>query len=338
MTKTNNDHQTFLQFFPMTLFASVSSMSSLSYAWGYLGFAPWIKPCLSMLSVALFISLSIIYLLKWWKYPEMVKNDFMDPVASNLFGIFFISLLLVSNQVYAWNNLLALVIWVTGTLLTFLFAYMMITRWITKQQNALHALPVWLIPIVGLLDIPLTGHIFPIEIVHEVCLLFFAVGLLFTFIVTTMIFQRLIFQEGMASTLMPTLLLLSVPFTLLFSDYEQITQRQDLAATILFYTGFFLVLLLGRRILLCLMHVQFTITWWATSFPLAAITASSFRYASHTTLPAIKAIPFILLAVSVLVFLMLCLQTAHYMIANFLVKACPKPRKRLSLHDLLKLQ
>ncbi|HEY4326858.1 MAG TPA: hypothetical protein VGN20_22925 [Mucilaginibacter sp.] len=272
MATTTPENQTFLEFFPLTLFASVSTLSSLSYAWGFTGTDTglWIKQVLAIAAISLFVLFSVIYLLKWFKYPELVAKEFNDPVAVNLFGVFFISLLLISGLLRAYNIQLALVLWSVSTLLNFLFSYMVITRWITQQQNPQHALPVWAIPVLGLLDIPLTGYPFQYAVVHEICLIFLAAGILFTLIVVTMIFQRLVFQEGIAATLQPTLLLLSAPFALLFADYEQITGRQDLVAVLLFYMSIVLLILFGRKLLGCLTHLQFTITWWSISFPLAA--------------------------------------------------------------------
>jgi hypothetical protein len=72
---------------------------------------------------------------------------------------------------------------------------------------------------------------------------------------------------------------------------------------------------------------------WATSFSLAVITAASFRFALHSSLPGAHIVLFVLLGVSSLVFLMLCFQTLHYIISQFIIKDCPKPENRLSLTD-----
>jgi len=65
-------------------------------------------------------------------------------------------------------------------------------------------------------------------------------------------YQRLIFQEGLAAALQPTLLLLAGPFALLYANYEQITGKQDLIADFFFYTSIFLLLLLGRKLVFLL--------------------------------------------------------------------------------------
>ncbi|HLZ16042.1 MAG TPA: hypothetical protein VKQ08_03345, partial [Cyclobacteriaceae bacterium] len=282
---------------------------------------------------SLFILLSIIFLLKWIRYPDLVRADFNDPIAVNLFAVFFTSLLLLTALIRTYSFHSGFVLWIIASASTFIFTYALFTRWISRQQNVLHALPGWSIPVLGILDIPLTGWSYPGAAVHEICIFCFVIGLLFTGIVFILVFQRLIFQEGLAAALQPTLLLLAGPFALLYANYEQITGKQDLIADFFFYTSIFLLVLLGRKLVFSLSKVQFTITWWATSFPLAAITASSFRFASHSPLPGAHIVLFILIGVSSLVFLILCFQTLHYILSNFVIKGCPKPRKRLSLND-----
>jgi tellurite resistance protein len=321
----------FLQFFPLTFFAVVSSLSSLAYAWSYFGNG--IKEAISLSAIALFILFFIIFMVKWIKYPGLVKQDFNDPVGVNLFAVFFTALLLVTALVHAYSPQLAFVLWIIASTTTFIFTYSLFTRWISQQQSVLHALPGWTIPIFGLLDIPLTGWSYPGAAVHEICIFFFITGLLFTGIVFILVFQRLMFQEGLATALQPTLLLLSGPFALLYANYQQITGKQDLTADFFFYSSIFLLLLLGRKLVFSLLKVQFTITWWATSFPLAAITAASFRFASNSPLPGARIVLFLLIAVSTLVFVMLSIQTLYYIVAHFVIKGCPKPKKRVSLGD-----
>jgi len=321
----------FLQFFPLTFFAVVSSLSSLAYAWSYFGNG--VKFIISLTAVVLFILFCIIYLWKWIKYPDLVKQDYNDPVGVNLFAIFFTAFLLVTGLIHPYTPKLAFFLWIIASIATFIFTYALFNRWISKQQSVLHALPGWTIPIFCLLDIPLTGWSYGGAVVHEIGVFFFVTGILFTFLVFILVFQRLMFQEGLATALQPTLLLLSGPFALLYANYQQITGKQDLTANFFFYSSIFLLLLLGRKLVFSLIKVQFTITWWATSFPLAAITAASFRFASNSDLPGARIVLFALLGVSSLVFLMLCFQTLHYIVSHFLIKQYPKPRKRLSLSD-----
>ncbi len=326
-TKQSN----FLQFFPLTFFAVVSSLSSLAYAWSYFGNT--IKDIISLTAIILFIFFCVIFLWKWVKYPELVKKDFNDPIGVNLYAIFFTALLLVTGLIHQYSVQFAFVLWIIASLSTFVFTYAVFTRWISQQQNVLNALPGWTIPIFCLLDIPLTGWSYGGAVVHEIGIFFFITGLLLTFLVFILVFQRLMFQEGLAATLQPTLLLLSGPFALLYANYQQITGKQDLTADFFFYSSIFLLLLLGRKLIFTLVKVQFTITWWATSFPLAAITAAAFRFASHSSLPGAHIVLFILLGVSSLVFLMLCIQTLHYILTHFIFKDAPKPKKRFSLSD-----
>src|ERR1700760_1060000 len=90
---------TFLEFFPLTLYAAVSSLSGLSVAWGLTGWQTgvWLHEVLGAISTVVFLIVTVIYALKWWRYPAIIKHDFADPIAINLFGVFFISLLIISG-------------------------------------------------------------------------------------------------------------------------------------------------------------------------------------------------------------------------------------------------
>ena len=135
----------FLQFFPLTFFAVVSSLSSLAYAWSYFGNG--IKEAISFTAMGLFILFCIIFLIKWIQYPELVRQDFKDPIGVNLFAIFFTAFLLITALIHPYAPRLGFVLWIIATVATFVFTYALFTRWISQRQNLLHALPGWTIPI-----------------------------------------------------------------------------------------------------------------------------------------------------------------------------------------------
>jgi tellurite resistance protein len=329
--------QTFLEFFPLTLFAGVSSLSALAAAWGFTGWSigQQLKEILGLTSAGLFVILSIIYGLKWWRHPQIVKNDFSDPVGINLFGVFFISLLIMSGIVHNYDQQLGFVIWIIGTVTISIFSWIVLTRWFNRPQNPENALPVWLIPLLGILDVPLTGLRYSDPNLKEVCLFFFVTALLFTGILIIVIFTRLLFQAQLAAPMYPTLLLLSVPFSLTYAIYDTLTGRTDLISTFLFYGALFMAIVFGRKIFFCMLRVQFTMSFWSVSFPLAVLTVAAFRFANHSNIYFVKIIPVALLAGTSIIVIVLFYQTFHYIIAEFLIKGCPKPAARMTYRELI---
>ena len=339
MAETPVKKPTFLEFFPLTLYAAVSSLSSLSVAWGMTGWriGLQLRGILGMISAVIFVIVSIIYALKWWRYPQIVKHDYADPIAINLFGVFFISLLIISAFLSNYDQQLGFVIWVIGTVSMSIFAWIVLTRWFNHPQDPQNALPVWLVPLMGILDVPLTGLRYTSPDIREVCLFFFVTGLLFTSILIVVIFTRLLFQAELAAPMYPTLLLLSVPFSMTYSIYDIMTGgRADMIAAFLFYGALFMATVFGRKVFFSMLKFQFSVSFWSVSFPLAALTVAAFRYANHSKIVFVKVIPFLLLAGTSFIVLTLFFQTFHFIIAEYIIKGCPKPVARMTYRDFIR--
>jgi tellurite resistance protein len=330
--------QTFLEFFPLTLYAAVSSLSGLSAAWGLTGWpiGLQLKGILGLISTSIFVIVTVIYALKWWHYPEIVKRDYADPIAINLFGVFFISLLIISGFLFTYDRQLGFVIWAIGTASISVFSWIVLSRWFGHPQNPQNALPVWLVPLIGVLDVPLTGLRYTSPDVRELCLFYLVTALLFTAILIVVIFTRLLFQAELAAPMYPTLLLLSVPFSMTYSIYDTMTGgRTDMIAAFLYYCALFMAAVFGRKIFFCMLKFQFSVSFWTVSFPLAALTVAAFRYASHSNILFVKVIPLVLLAGTSFIVIALFFQTFHFIIAEYIIKGCPKPAARMTYREFI---
>ena len=107
-----------------------------------------------------------------------------------------------------------------------------------------------------------------------------AVGLFFAVPLFTLIFSRLVFEPPMPDALKPTLLILVAPFAVGYSTYTVTAGQTDLLAEALYMLMLFmLAVLLGqlRHLPLC---CPFRVSWWAVSFPLAASSIASLRFAA----------------------------------------------------------
>jgi tellurite resistance protein len=84
----------------------------------------------------------------------VVRSQSFHPIAGNLLGTFLISLLLpILLEPYA--HCPAQVLWVAGAAGMLLFARLVVGRWMSDRQQVALAIPVWIVPVVGLLDVPL---------------------------------------------------------------------------------------------------------------------------------------------------------------------------------------
>jgi tellurite resistance protein len=310
-----NPEPSFLEFLPVSLFGAIMGLAGLSFSWGWAekiwGISPLIKNIIGGIALTAFIVLTIAYVIKWIKYPELIKKEIQHPVAISFFATFIISLLLVPGIILPYSMNAAIVIWSSGTIMMFLFSWFVLRKWLDHQQEPGNAMPAWIIPIVGTLDVPIVGYRLPIPGIHEICFVFFGIGLVFSIILITIIISRLLFQPQLPEALQPTLLILVGPFALAFSGYQSLTGLQDITASVFFYFDFFLLLIFGSKIFLLAACCPFRVTWWAVGFPLVAFTIAAFRYASNKHTVVFQIIAGIMLFISTIVIAYLFMQTIY---------------------------
>jgi tellurite resistance protein len=271
-------------YFPVGLFGSVMGLTGLSVAWRLAhlryGAPGWVADGIGTVAVIAFILIVLGYGLKAITAPDAVMKEFRHPIAGNLFGTFLISLLLLPIVLAPVALDVARILWVAGAIGMFAFAWMMVSRWMSDRQAIAHATPAWIVPVVGVLDVPLALPSLGLPPMHGVMVLGLAVGLFFAVPLFTLIFSRLLFEPPMPDALQPTLLILVAPFAVGFSAYAVTSGQIDLFAQSLFMlTLFILAVLLGRlrNLIAC---CPFRMAWWAVSFPLAASSIAALRTAA----------------------------------------------------------
>ncbi|MDN3654203.1 SLAC1 anion channel family protein [Ferruginibacter paludis] len=310
----------FISFLPVSLFGGILGMTGLTFSWRLAeakwGFPHWMSKAIGLLAIVLFLALFTAYLVKWIKYPSTVINEFNNPVSSPFFTTFIVSLLLLPGIVLPFSERIATVVWSAGVALIILFTLLVLGKWMRIQQNTSDAQPSWLLPVVGMLDVPIVGSQLHFAGAREICLYCFAVGVFLAIIILPIVFARLFFGPPLPEALQPTLLVLLLPFAITYSDYEDLTGGRDITGSILYYAGLFLLVLLASKIALLPKCCPFRVSWWSVSFPLAAITIASFRYTSHPTPIPVQWIPAVLLPLLTLTLLYLLTITFYRIITN----------------------
>ena len=113
---------------------------------------------------------------------------------------------------------------------------------------------------------------------------FFAVGMMFWGVLLTLVMNRLMFHDPIPGRLFPTMVILIAPPSVAFVAYVKMSGGSiDNFARVLIYAGFFFAALMLAE-LPKLVKLPFALSWWALSFPLAALTIASFLFArvAHT--------------------------------------------------------
>ena len=302
-----------LDYLPVGFFGSVMGLTGLSVAWQFAHMrydAPeWIAHILGVAAVVAFIALSISYLIKLVTSPKVVKAEFRHPIVANLFGTILISLLLLPIVIVPVALQLAQAMWIVGALGMALFAWMMMKRWMNDRQQLAHATPAWMIPVVGLLDLPLALPKLGLPPMHGVMAASLAIGLFFAIPMFTLIFSRLVFEERMPAALEPTLLILVAPFAVGTSTYAVVVGQIDLFAEGLYALTLFMLTVLFGRLRFMAAACPFRVSWWAISFPLAASAIAGLRVAEARPSLTTDAIALVLLALASAVIIGLLVRT-----------------------------
>jgi tellurite resistance protein len=134
-----------------------------------------------------------------------------------------------------------------------------------------HSNPAWFIPIVGNLIVPIAGKGF---VSDEILYFYFSIGIFFWIVLFSIILNRIIFHNQFAPKFMPTLFILIAPPSIGFISYIKLTGSLDFFAQILFNLGLFftiLVFVMYKNFI----NIKFFISWWAFTFPMAAITLAT---------------------------------------------------------------
>jgi len=274
-----------LDYLPVGFFGSVMGLTGLSAAWRLahirFGVPRVIADCIGLIAVGAFIAIAFAYLIKCLTAPEAVRSEFRHPIAGNMFGTVFVSMLLLPIVVAPVSLLMARALWATGAVGIVVFAWVIATRWLGVRQSQSNVTPPWIIPVIGLLDMPLAVPSLELHFLHGVMVLGLAVGMFFTIPLFTLIFQRQLLEPPMPDGLKPTLLILAAPAAVGFSSYVATTGNVDLFAESLYALTLFLLAVLGGHLRHLPACCPFRVSWWAVSFPLAACTIAAVRFASY---------------------------------------------------------
>lgn len=257
-------------------------------------------------TVIIFTVILFFYLIKIIKFKEEVREEFNQPVKLGFFPTFSISLLLLSIAFLSFNLTISRWFFFIGAISHFILTIKIISIWIQHDKFKIkHMNPAWFIPAVGNVLVPVAGvKFFP----AEVNWFFFSVGFVFWIVLLVIFFNRIIFHSPLPQKLLPTLFILIAPPAVGFISFVKLTGRVDEFAKVLYYFALFLVFLLFAQIKL-FYKIKYYLSWWAYSFPIAAITIASVLMFHKSEVIAFKYIALSLFGLLSLIIMILLIKT-----------------------------
>ena len=264
-----------LQFFPVMMFAIIMGFTGLSIVFlkmnEVLSFPTLVVDIFGYISLALFLIILFFYIGKIISFKEEVKKEMMHPIRVNFFPAISISLLLLSifyrHSFVGFSNAL----FIAGAILHLFFTFYTIKYWINNNLEIQHSNPAWFIPIVGNIIVPIAGKGF---VSDSILYFFFSTGIFFWIILFAIILNRIIFHKQFAAKFMPTMFILIAPPALGFISYIKLTATLDFFAHMMYSLALFftiLVFVMYKNFI----KIKFFISWWAFTFPMAAVSIAT---------------------------------------------------------------
>jgi len=301
-----------LQFFPIMMFAVVMGFSGLTIVYQsaheIFGFSMWISNILVLTDTVLFLLILSLYILKIIKYFDEVKSEFNHPIRINFFAASAISFLLIAIVYRPISKEVAFLSFIVGVAMQTFFTFYTISFWINRNLEIMHSNPAWFIPIVGNVLVPVAG----VNMVsNDFLIYYFAIGIFFWVILTAIVINRIIFHHQLASKFMPTLFIFIAPPAIGFIAYINLFESYDAFAKIIFNLGIFftfLIFFMYKNFI----NLKFFISWWAFTFPLAAMTLATMLAYKITEFLAYQYLAYLLIVVTTLVVLVVAMKTLQH--------------------------
>ncbi|QPM92193.1 SLAC1 anion channel family protein [Pseudooceanicola algae] len=271
-----------LEHFPVPFFAAVMGLSGLTTALHLAGL-PLAGLVALAGTVAVFVTLVSIYSLKALRYPGAVAAEWKHPVKLAFFPAFSISMLLIATALAPTSQGLARVIWLIGAASQATLSLAVLSNWIGHRKfQTIHISPAWFIPAVGNVVAPVAGVGlgFP-----ETSWVFFSAGLIFWIVLLVLVMNRLIFHDPLPGRMVPTLAILIAPPAVTFLAWLQLNGGVLDAFARILYGATLVFLGLALTQVGKLRGQPFSLSLWALSFPVAALTLASLRFGTLAASP-----------------------------------------------------
>lgn len=272
--QNKSDAMSKIKNFPIMFFAVIMGLGGLSLAYEKLklvfSLSNFVFEILRSITSLVFILITTIYLIKFIKFNEQVREEFAHPIKINFFAAFSISLFLLSAMWHEFDLLHQILFYFALAIQSFLTLYV-VSFWINKNMLISHSNPAWFIPIVGNLVVVIASKESSLFLWY-----YFSVGMFFWVVLFTIVFYRIIFHDQLAQKFIPTLFILIAPPAVGFLGYLKLTGNFDTTAQILLNLTLFFVLLI-LFMFRNFTKLNFFLSWWAFTFPTAASSMAFLR-------------------------------------------------------------
>jgi tellurite resistance protein len=183
-----------------------------------------------------------------------------------------------------------------------------ISFWIQHNFEIHHFNPAWFIPVVGNILVPVSGVEYAPVIFSW---FYFSAGIFFWFVLFTVFIYRAVFHAQLPEKFIPTFFILLAPPAVGFIAYMRIAASWDALSVFLLFIAYFFVGLL-ITMYKSFTRLKFFMSWWAFTFPLAAVTIASAVAFQITKYEGFKLIAWAMMAITIIANLLVARSTYLY--------------------------
>ena len=230
-------------------------------------------------AAAVLIADIFLYSVKALRARTEVADDFAMATRANLLAPGFMAGMVIGGQLAAISPLGG-PLWLFATLGHLILLLRFVGQWLTREYAPEELNPTWFLPAAGIMTAALSWPGFGPVALPAFTL---AAGAMLWLLLLPLVFRRLVFEPALDPKLRPSLFILAAPFGLISGGLLTLVPKAppQLAIAFLSAGAFFIVVLLTQPRFLA--KAGITLTWWATTFPIAAIAAGFLRLSADPT-------------------------------------------------------
>jgi len=263
---------------PLAVCGAGLGLLGLAQAWMVaaprLGAPAGIGDALAVLGLAVAALIVAVQVVRTVRRPDLARAELRDPVSGPVVGTAPMMLSVAATVVLPFAPEAALVLVLVAAALHTVVALVVVCTWITATVAIEHVHPGWFLPVAGVLTL-----VPPAVAVGQTDVAWCAMGFgaVLWLPLFALILVRLIRAERLPNVYMPALFVLFAPPALLFNAYVALTGGLDPFAHVVLHSTTTTALLVAALAPLW-WRAPFTLVWWATTFPMAALTVALITY------------------------------------------------------------
>ncbi len=272
------------------------SLALLTYS-SVFEFLKILSTTLTVLSTFLYFILFALWMAKVVLHSKEAKNELLNPSITHSHGMIGISAMIVSAALIYGFSVQSFPLWCLGALLTVAFSLLVpYLLMISSRIEWAKVTPLWFIPPVGLLVIPMTSLPFlgmGGEFTRDLALFGLSSGIMLYLAMFVLFFGRALLHDPVCCRSLPTLWINLGPLAVgasVFSTvaplFPAIAELSQLSIILYFFSLWWLgILVLQTLHYRRKRNIPFSSSWWAFIFPLSALSMASSKISTIYSFP-----------------------------------------------------